>query len=700
MRTFKLFSLLAGMLVGLSPAIFGQSPKTIAELAPTIWYDFESDDFTAAKAGLPLEFYTIGENNTIGTPLAPTDPQQPNRVPGPNPSKKAVEIPRDVNVKITNNTGIVPLQDYTLLYDIECYRFESNDFGRYHCLLQTIMENNGDGDIFLRNNLIGLGSYSSKGLLPFKWTRIIVVHHGEGDYRAEYYFDGEQVHQHSMSASVDDILDFFWIFTDNDGEDLEQNIANFALWDRALSPEEVAALGDADVVGTTPYGGTPQQVPGTVEAEYFDEGGNGASYYAPDKTQGGAKNSIRTDVDLPIRYDEGSDQTYIILPPKSFVQYTLDVTEDGFYNIYMSYSGTTSEATLYLYIDESRIPLTLLEQDDWSYAERNGIDISAGLHTIQLIWLGEEDLKIGDLWIDVGAPQDVVPTLSYDFEDPNDLTKPTDGELPLEFYRGTGSGIGEPNPTIITQANGPTPTDKAAYIPLEGRAKIYNPLGPSVTGKRLSTYSLMFEYMVYNISEYYHTFYQDLEENNADAAMFIKPNNTQGAIGITGTYTSPPNIAEDGKWQRVIFSFNDGVLTTFVDGKIGFSGSWDIPLGDYFWLFTDNDNEDNEMWVSRVAFWANVALGSIDLKRAGIDGGITGIKPVGENSDRVYAANGKLFFEGISGSASAEIYSSAGQKIASIKSINDKSVSLPAKGLYIVKVTDNGRISGHKVINH
>src|SRR5262249_22527479 len=56
--------------------------------------------------------------------------------------------------------------------------------------------------------------------------------------------------------------------------------------------------------GNTPFGGTAVQLPGTVQAENFDEGGPGIAYF--DTTAGNAGNLYRTtDVDLETSTDIG-----------------------------------------------------------------------------------------------------------------------------------------------------------------------------------------------------------------------------------------------------------------------------------------------------------------------------------------------------------------------------------------------------------
>jgi hypothetical protein len=76
----------------------------------------------------------------------------------------------------------------------------------------------------------------------------------------------------------------------------------------------------------------------------------------------------------------------------------------------------------------------------------------------------------------------------------------------------------------------------------------------------------------------------------------------------------------------------------------------------------------------------------------------TAIKAVNSGKGSVYAAEGKLFVSGYSSDASVEVYSIVGQRVASVKSVADRAINLPSNGLYIVKVTDGSKTEGFKVL--
>ena len=79
----------------------------------------------------------------------------------------------------------------------------------------------------------------------------------------------------------------------------------------------------------SPYGGTLRPVPGTIEAEDFNEGGETIGYYA---ANGGRTNIYRPDENIGI--DEISEIIYIYNTTRGdFLNYTVDVAETGLYDM-------------------------------------------------------------------------------------------------------------------------------------------------------------------------------------------------------------------------------------------------------------------------------------------------------------------------------------------------------------------------------
>jgi hypothetical protein len=86
---------------------------------------------------------------------------------------------------------------------------------------------------------------------------------------------------------------------------------------------------------TQPYQGVVQEIPGTLYAWKFDEGGLGFGYEVTNKTKGLENNSIRTDEYVPVRGTE--EEGYYVDVAESYtpsaLYFTVNVKEEGYYNL-------------------------------------------------------------------------------------------------------------------------------------------------------------------------------------------------------------------------------------------------------------------------------------------------------------------------------------------------------------------------------
>ena len=78
--------------------------------------------------------------------------------------------------------------------------------------------------------------------------------------------------------------------------------------------------------GLTPFSGTPVSLPGTVQAENFDNGGEGVAYH--DTSAGNSGGQYRsTDVDIETSSEGGFDIGWTT--PGEWLNYTVNVTSAG-----------------------------------------------------------------------------------------------------------------------------------------------------------------------------------------------------------------------------------------------------------------------------------------------------------------------------------------------------------------------------------
>ncbi len=95
------------------------------------------------------------------------------------------------------------------------------------------------------------------------------------------------------------------------------------------SPVSSASFTISSGSGQEPFGGSPRAVPGQIETEDYDTGGEGVAYH--DSTAGNAGATYRSD-DVDIWNDGGSEGNYVgAMPSGEYLEYTVDVASSGDY---------------------------------------------------------------------------------------------------------------------------------------------------------------------------------------------------------------------------------------------------------------------------------------------------------------------------------------------------------------------------------
>ena len=129
--------------------------------------------------------------------------------------------------------------------------------------------------------------------------------------------------------------------------DQDSNGWNFHYLTFALS----STSGGGGTTGDQPYGGTAAAVPGTVQAENYDTGGQGVAYNVT--STNGSANSYRTDgVDLEATTDTGGGYDLGWTGSGQWFNYTVDVATAGTYTVGLRVAAP-SAITDALHIDNS-----------------------------------------------------------------------------------------------------------------------------------------------------------------------------------------------------------------------------------------------------------------------------------------------------------------------------------------------------------
>ncbi|MFH1527274.1 MAG: T9SS type A sorting domain-containing protein [Bacteroidota bacterium] len=164
---------------------------------------------------------------------------------GPTPSNGAVSVPKGSYLKMTHgispNGGGTLVNKYSLMFDF------SIPASAWHTFFQVDeIASANDGDLFIKpSGEIGTAGagYSTFVTALNTWYRLIIT--VENGVANKSYIDGQLIVDWNAYA-IDTryaLNPTLLLFADNDGDDADIDVAEVAIWDYALSSEEVLAFG-------------------------------------------------------------------------------------------------------------------------------------------------------------------------------------------------------------------------------------------------------------------------------------------------------------------------------------------------------------------------------------------------------------------------------------------------------------------------
>ncbi len=176
-----------------------------------------------------------------------------------------------------------------------------------------------------------------------------------------------------------------------------------------------------------PYSGSPVAIPGRVEAENYDLGGEGVAYH--DTTAGNTSGIYRSDdVDLGNCSDTGGGYCIGWFSSGEWLEYTVDVTSADNYDIHLRVASDVDTARLYVSFDGVDVSGAVAapntgDFDIWETVSVSNVPLTSG---VQIMRLTADPGRINVNWIEIAAPsaENVAPTVDAG---PNDsIILPTD----------------------------------------------------------------------------------------------------------------------------------------------------------------------------------------------------------------------------------------------------------------------------------
>jgi hypothetical protein len=141
--------------------------------------------------------------------------------------------------------------------------------------------------------------------------------------------------------------------------------------------------------GSTPYSGTPAAVPGTIQAENFDNGGEGVAYHDLDSANyGGAYRS--TGVDIQATTDSGGGYNVGWIAAGEYLKYTFSVGTSGTYNLEARIASPYSSQSIHVEVDGVNVTGAMALPNtggwqNWQSVAKTGLNLAAGTHVLKFV---------------------------------------------------------------------------------------------------------------------------------------------------------------------------------------------------------------------------------------------------------------------------------------------------------------------------
>ncbi len=141
---------------------------------------------------------------------------------------------------------------------------------------------------------------------------------------------------------------------------------------------------------SSPFGGKPHAIPGTIEAEHYDEGPAEVAYHDVDKKNHGADYRKNTQVDIEKRDDASNGHGIGWTRKGEWLHYTVKVAKDGVYDIEMPVASNKQGGLFHLEIDGIDItgPIRIPDTGGWTILKtitHKGVKLKKGVHTIRAV---------------------------------------------------------------------------------------------------------------------------------------------------------------------------------------------------------------------------------------------------------------------------------------------------------------------------
>lgn len=142
--------------------------------------------------------------------------------------------------------------------------------------------------------------------------------------------------------------------------------------------------------GSTPFHGTPAALPGTLQAEDFDDGAEGIAYHDNSSGNAGGVYRITTDVDIAAATDAGGGYTLGWVGSGEWLNYTVNVTAGGLYDIDVRVASAGAGGTFHIEASGADLTGALTVPDTggwqtWKTIRKSSVALNAGVQVWRIV---------------------------------------------------------------------------------------------------------------------------------------------------------------------------------------------------------------------------------------------------------------------------------------------------------------------------
>ena len=159
----------------------------------------------------------------------------------------------------------------------------------------------------------------------------------------------------------------------------------------------------AGALASRPFGGKPHAIPGSIEAEHYDEGAAEVAYHDVDVKNHGAPLRGETQVDIEARPDASGGHGIGWTKAGEWLVYTVDVKEAGSYTLEIPAASPKQGGTFHLEFNgvDRTGAITVPDTGSWQklgLITKRGIKLDAGVQSMRIVMERDGPTNsIGDL---------------------------------------------------------------------------------------------------------------------------------------------------------------------------------------------------------------------------------------------------------------------------------------------------------------